>query len=162
MKTLKLKLDQRQDHFKSCKTISLHCKTRGKVENGQKLRFSFSMLNACLLRYVGQNVEKHLFQICVLSESRGQKLAKPSHLPRQICLIKQIFKAKTSISFYSIWTVPNRHRPSCRLHQELGTPLEVTARCLIRLLESPANDTCHRCIFKVMHSTVQGSVSQSQ
>ena len=38
--------------------------------------------------------------------------------------------------------------------RKLGAALKVTARCQIRLLESPANDPCHRCIFKVLHSTV--------
>ena len=38
---------------------------------------------------------------------------------------------------------------------ELGAPSEVTDRCPIRLPELPVNDTCHRCIFKAVHSTVQ-------
>ena len=36
----------------------------------------------------------------------------------------------------------------------LGARPEVIDRCPIRLLKSPANDTCHRHIFKTLHSTV--------
>ena len=43
---------------------------------------------------------------------------------------------------------------SCHLHPS-RSPTEGHNRCPIRLWGLPANDTCHRCIFKALYSTVQ-------
>ena len=100
--------------------------------------------------------EEQIFQVCskVAKTLSMYKTTKPIFL-----LLKVVFYKLVAIRQFIDSDEPilnGLKQAPCKLSatSKLGAKVKANDRHPIRLRELPANDTCHRCIFKALHSTV--------